>query len=131
MNRLRKRYVIIALLAGSAVCTALLFAFGGTKPDSKDGKTSGEIVLTGRVRLVGSMPFPELMISEESGVDWYIRADESAKLKDFEQQNVTVSAHYDIHDVVLADGKKIGVRRVLSNISIVEDNGDNGDNGIE
>jgi hypothetical protein len=118
-----KKHLIIVLVFGIAalVCAASIIALGvGGKQGTDTG--SGEIVLTGRVRLVGNMPFPEFVISEESGEVWYVVSDEMDKFKGLEHQTVTVSATYRIVDMILADGKKIGIRRILSNVTIVKRN---------
>jgi hypothetical protein len=120
--KLKKHLIIILGFAVAAlVCAVVIFANGvGDKQSAGAGAGAGEIVLTGRVRLVGNMPFPEFVISEESGGDWHVVAEEMDKFKGLEHQTVTVSASYRIVDMILADGKKIGVRRILNNITIVK-----------
>jgi hypothetical protein len=121
MNMKLKKHLIIILgfAVAALVCGVVIFALG---VGDKHGVGGGEIVLTGRVRLVGNMPFPEFVISEESGEDWHVVPEEMDKFKGLEHQSVTVSATYKIVDMILADGKKIGVRRILSNITIVKGN---------
>jgi hypothetical protein len=72
---------------------------------------------TGIVRLVGSGPFPELVISG-SDYQWVIR-DERYKLNDFQHRTVTVEGEQTIVELRFANGEVAGIRRELRNIRII------------
>jgi hypothetical protein len=80
----------------------------------------GEITVTGRVRLVGTAHFNDIVVTDGSGNDWYVEGEDRKKLASLEQQQVTVKGVTEYEDLILADGKKIGVRRFLRNITLVE-----------
>jgi hypothetical protein len=80
----------------------------------------GEVTVTGRVRLVGTALFNDIVISDGEGRDWYIEGEDREKLAMKEQRQVTVRGTVESRDIVLADGKKAGVRLVLRKIRIVE-----------
>jgi hypothetical protein len=93
-------------------------------PVSALGRRHGEakrqsIEITGRVRLIGSAPFPDLVLSDETGRDWYVRQEEKDKLSKLEQQTVKIRAAFEVEDIILADGKKVGERRILYDIVLV------------
>lgn len=93
------------------------FALGGKDKTSQEQKT---VEITGRVRIVGNMPFPEMVISDESGKDWYIPSDEKDKLSPYAQRLLTVRARIEHNDMILANGKKIGIRYMLRDIVIIK-----------
>jgi len=77
-----------------------------------------QVQVSGRLRLVGHMPFPELVISGEGG-EWYVAKEEEYKLKDLQQRTVTVEGDETVIDLVFANGFPAGQRRTLANIIIV------------
>ncbi|MDR2364156.1 MAG: hypothetical protein LBD65_07050 [Spirochaetaceae bacterium] len=78
-----------------------------------------EIVrVRGRVRLVGSEPFPEIYISDENGVDWHLERREGRALLPYQQRIITVEGQADTLELILANGETAGVRRILRNIRI-------------
>jgi hypothetical protein len=101
-----------------------LTALGGTDSSARDQEaaTDGEALLLqirGRVRLVGNMPFPQLVISDDER-DWYLEGDDEALLRGYEQRIVSVEGNPEYHDLILANGQKIGTRYLLRNIKIIE-----------
>ena len=72
----------------------------------------------GRVRLVGSEPFPEIHISDENGVDWYLERREGRALLPYQQRIITVEGEAHTLELILANGEYAGVRRILRNIRI-------------
>ena len=76
------------------------------------------VQVTGKVRLVGSDSFSELVISSEDK-QWYIASDEIKKLKDLQQRIVTVEGEETIKEMKWASGGSAGTRIYLSNIRIV------------
>jgi len=73
---------------------------------------------TGRVRLVGSGPVSELVITGE-GKQWYIAKEEMQKLNAFQQQTVTVEGEETIRELRWANGRPAGKRRYLHNIKLM------------
>ena len=80
----------------------------------------GEVTVTGRVRLVGTSVFNDIVISDSEGRDWYVEGEDREKLAAKEQQQVTVRGSAETRDIILADGKKAGVRFILRNITLLE-----------
>jgi hypothetical protein len=112
---------------------ALLFLFsvfsasalGKKEEPVKTGETQGSypegiIRLRGRVRLVGSMPLPHLVVSDSAGQDWYVEGADKNSISGYEQQIVTVEGRAEYRDLILANGEKIGVRRLLRDITVLE-----------
>ncbi|GMO32876.1 MAG: hypothetical protein Ta2F_08820 [Termitinemataceae bacterium] len=83
-------------------------------------KESGKVMVTGIVRLVGSVPFTEFVITDNDGNDWFVFDKEREKFEKYQQQKVTVKADAFYNDLVLAGGKKVGVKRTLKNIIFVQ-----------
>ena len=107
MNRLF-RLSLLALL----LCLAAVLPAGG-------GKEKEPVVqVTGRVRLVGTGNFPELVISGPEK-DWYIDRDERQKLMDLQHRTVTVEGNESVRELKLAGGMSAGERRTLKNIKII------------
>jgi len=75
------------------------------------------VEVTGIVRLVGSAPFYEIVISGE--YNWYVARDEMEKLHDLQHQTVTVEGEETITELFFAGGMPAGRRRELKNIRII------------
>ena len=113
--------------------TVILFAGGGKEKNANmemeqisqsiehaeavmETGTAAEV--TGIVRLIGSGPAPELVITGLNG-EWYIDREEEYKLKDLQQQTVTVIGEETIKALKFANGLSAGERRTLKNITII------------
>ncbi len=82
------------------------------------GKT---VEITGTVRLVGSEPFNEIVVTEAEKYDWYIENREDRNIiSKYEQQTVTVKGTVILKEMILANGKSLGNRRILANISLIK-----------
>ncbi|MFW5776706.1 MAG: hypothetical protein ACOCZB_05400 [Spirochaetota bacterium] len=79
------------------------------------------VVVEGRVRRVGSDPFTELVITDADGVDWYLSDDAEAALAGLEQDRVRVRGEVRLRRMLLADGRDLGTRRELTNVTILEE----------
>jgi hypothetical protein len=106
---------------------ALLFPLGKKEPVSVDTGNlydtvqSGQTVeLSGTIRLVGSQPFPELVLSDAGGNDWYIARESRALVSGYEQRTVTVRGKAELKEMVLADGRSLGHRRILSELVLLK-----------
>jgi len=83
------------------------------------GKEKGAVVkVTGVVRLVGSSPVSEILISGESG-QWYIAREEARKFMDLQHRTVTIQGAETVEKLTLANGLPAGERRTLNNIKII------------
>ena len=76
------------------------------------------VQISGRVRLVGHEPFPELVISGENG-EWYIAKEEEYKLRDLQQRTVEIEGEETVIALIFANGMSAGQRRTLTNIKII------------
>jgi hypothetical protein len=82
-------------------------------------ETGATVEVTGLVRLVGSEPFPELVITGRDDHDWYIAREESAALRKYERRTITVRGIATRQEMVLANGKRLEDRLVLSKVKVV------------
>jgi hypothetical protein len=93
----------------------------GSAPGGQTDAPPGEIVqIRGRIRLVGNMPFPRLVITDESDRDWYLEGADRELLAAHEQRTLMVSGQTEYQDIILANGTKAGVRRFLRDVRIIE-----------
>jgi hypothetical protein len=84
------------------------------------GQAGDVVEVTGRVRLVGNIPFAELVITDASEQDWYIDMDSRSVLTAYEQRVVMVRGTLELLDMVLANGRRVGTRRVLRNVRLIK-----------
>jgi hypothetical protein len=75
--------------------------------------------VTGRVRLVGSGPGMELVITG-TGREWRIDKDDRDKLRNLQQQTVTVEGEESSEEMTFANGRAAGTWYFLRNIKIIE-----------
>lgn len=93
----------------------------GSAPGGQTDAPPGEILqIRGRIRLVGNMPFPRLVITDESDQDWYLEGADRDLLAAHEQRTLVVSGRTEYQDIILANGTRAGVRRFLRDIRIIE-----------
>jgi hypothetical protein len=94
----------------------------GKADESSETAPQNRIVqVSGRVRLVGTGVFPELVISGETR-EWFIDKDEQHKLIEFQQSVVTVEGAETYTDLTFANGLPAGRRYALKNIRLVSVN---------
>jgi hypothetical protein len=79
-----------------------------------------EVEVSGRVRLVGSEPFPDLVLTDQEEHTWYIDPADRKTIAAYEQQTVTIRGTVELKEMVLANGKSLGSRRTLSGITLVK-----------
>jgi hypothetical protein len=75
--------------------------------------------VSGVVRLVGSGPMVELLISNEDR-EWQIDRQDRDRLWDLQQQTVTVEGEEWTEELTFANGRPAGERLHLRNITIIE-----------
>ena len=81
-----------------------------------------EMQVTGRIRIVGSEPFPETVITDEKENNWYIAKESRQALSDYQQQTITVKGTLELKKMVLANGEILGYRRILHKVGLVSVN---------
>jgi hypothetical protein len=81
-----------------------------------------EIILRGRVRLVGTAPVSRLVITDGEDRDWYLEGPDRELLAPLEQEIVTVRGRPEYRDIILANGKKAGVERLLRDLTLSGEN---------
>ncbi|GHV94328.1 hypothetical protein AGMMS50293_06480 [Spirochaetia bacterium] len=134
---LLQKSAFLPLLLGLLFLPALLFPLGGTEQDGSSGKGTrskplrgtglyakaldGQYVeLAGRIRLVGSAPFPELVLSDGENNDWYIEKASREIVSAYEQQTVTIRGKLTLQDMILANGTVLDKRRMLSELTLIK-----------
>jgi hypothetical protein len=91
---------------------------GIREPAPEDTETrDSQVRVSGRVRLVGSALFPQLVISGEDR-EWYIEKEEESKLLDLQQRIVTVEGTESYTELRFANGSPAGRRYTLRNIKV-------------
>jgi len=101
----------LALLCAAANAHAL---GGGERDSAKPHK----VEVSGTVRLVGSSPMTQLVITGE-GREWFVEPGEQGKLMHLQQQAVTVRAKEYYQDRFFANGSPAGRQYFLKDITIV------------
>jgi hypothetical protein len=76
------------------------------------------VELSGRVRLVGSEPFPDLVLTGGDGKDWYLEGPDRRALQGYEQRTVKVRGRAELRELVLANGRSLGFRCFLRDVEI-------------
>jgi len=100
--------------------TAALPAWGSREEKNTAAQEEkGTLVrVSGRVRLVGSAPVTELVITGPDK-EWYIAKEDEYKLRDLQQQIVTVEGIETVEKLTFASGLPAGERRTLKNIKLI------------
>jgi hypothetical protein len=89
-------------------------AAGGT------AAAQGELLLSGRVRLVGSALFPRLALTDEEGRDWFVEGADRRLLAPYEQCRVKVRGRPEYREIILAKGQRAGTERFLRALRLEE-----------
>jgi hypothetical protein len=112
----------IFLFVGFLFCITGLYALGNREKETVSSRTPDNNVkivqVTGIVRMVGSSPMNELVISG-SETQWYIKREERNKLNHLQHNTVTVEGEETERELIFASGLPAGIRRELSNIRII------------
>jgi hypothetical protein len=101
--------------------TLMAVAFSAAMPQNagEPPPQGEELVIRGRVRLLGSMPLSRLAISDDEDQDWYLEGADRERLAPYEQQMVTVKGRGEYEDIILENGRKFGLRRFLLDVAIL------------
>jgi hypothetical protein len=107
------------------LCLAFLFAAGdsfalGNRAKQSQGEEEGlrEVVVSGKIRLVGSSPMTSLVITGEDR-EWHIEHEEKEKFMELQQQEITIRAKEYSYDHVFANGTSAGRYYYLKDIIII------------
>jgi hypothetical protein len=80
---------------------------------------SERITVSGKVLLVGNVPFVEMIIHDSKGRDWFVSGDDRESLNALVGEEVTVEGVPQETELSLADGTKKFKRYSLSQIVIL------------
>ncbi len=110
--------LLLAALAFPLAASGLFDA--KLKPADWDrAKTGARVELSGIVRVVGNEPFTETVITDSDGHDWFVDSSSAGLLKGMEHKPVTVTGTVERKPMILANGKKLGDRRVLRDLTVL------------
>jgi hypothetical protein len=120
--------LFLALLISAALP---LHALGGREPApaepaiplSAPGTAATEakhITVTGTIRLLGNEPFPELVLTDSDGNDWYLDGDAKEKARPYQHRELTLRGRPEYKEMTLANGMSVGIRRLLRDAVILE-----------
>jgi hypothetical protein len=94
-------------------------ALSGPSADGGTAEPQNRLVrVSGRVRMVGTGIFPEIVITGDNR-EWHIDKAEQSKLTDLQQRTVTVEGAESYADLNFANGLPAGRRYTLKNIKLV------------
>ncbi|GMO62676.1 MAG: hypothetical protein Ta2A_09490 [Treponemataceae bacterium] len=116
-DKMKKKLFWIAVFFAVTAFVALLAQARQSEP-ARRAKGAQKITVTGAVRLVGSAPFYDVVITDSAGKDWFIESSEQKQFEQFQQQKITVQASVEYIDMVLADGKFLGQRAIIKNVKL-------------
>jgi hypothetical protein len=99
------------------------YSFGKKEKTSSNWETvqnNQKVTVTGKVRLVGNEPFAEYVIADENDKQWYIDDESKEKILFKEQNKIVVTAIAQRKKMILANGRELEDKRVLTIINIIE-----------
>jgi len=76
------------------------------------------VQVTGRVRLVGSGPMTEIVITGPDK-EWYVSREEDRLLRELQHRTVTIEGYESVFELRFANGFYAGQRRTLKDIKIL------------
>ena len=89
-------------------------------PSVWEKATAGQIAqVSGKVRRVGNDPLTVLIITDSADRDWYLDEAGTSLLQSYEQRAIMVKGTVELKEMVLANGKKLGTRRILTDVTII------------
>ena len=123
---MKGKLVIFAVMLVVAAATLPVFAFGlwdkdpVSNPDWASVKEGDRVIVSGKIRLVGSAASNSLVLTDSSDKDWYVDDAEREKLALMEQRETTLSAVVRLDPIKFADGTELPDKRVLTGIELVK-----------
>ncbi|GMO47258.1 MAG: hypothetical protein Ta2B_29270 [Termitinemataceae bacterium] len=100
------------------ICAAQIFAQGQKEVTGKPQNKT--VTVSGTIRIVGSSPFAELVLTDADDKDWYFFDDEGTSLKVYQKKQITVTGTPVYEEIILPNGKKNGIKRYLKNVKIAD-----------
>ena len=114
MNKIFRFTMIVFFL-----CLAVTsFAWGKKEVKPETAEKGTLIQVSGRVRLVGNDPFPEIVITAQQG-EWYVDKEDEHKFKELQHKTVTVEGLETVKKLTFANGMPAGERRMLKSVKII------------
>ncbi|HQF74490.1 MAG TPA: hypothetical protein PK786_11435 [Treponemataceae bacterium] len=123
---MKGKLVIFAVMLVVAAATLPVFAFGSrdkepaANPDWTQVKEGDRVIVSGKIRLVGSAVSNSLVLTDSSDKDWYVDEAERDVLALMEQRETTLSAVVRLDPIKFADGTELPDKRVLTGIELVK-----------
>ena len=123
---MKAKLAVLTALLVVAVTALPMFAFGSrdkepaANPDWTQVKEGDRVIVSGKIRLVGSAASNSLVLTDSSDKDWYVDDAEREKLALMEQRETTLSAVVRLDPIKFADGTELPDKRVLTGIEVVK-----------
>jgi len=123
---MKAKLAVLTALLVVAVTALPLFAFGSrdkepaANPDWTQVKEGDRVIVSGKIRLVGSAVSNSLVLTDSSDKDWYVDEAERDVLALMEQRETTLSAVVRLEPLKFADGTELPDKRVLTGIELVK-----------
>lgn len=123
---MKAKLAVLTALLVVAVTALPMFAFGSrdkepaANPDWTQVKEGDRVIVSGKIRLVGSAASNSLVLTDSSDKDWYVDEAERDVLALMEQRETTLSAVVRMDPIKFADGTELPDKRVLTGIELVK-----------
>jgi hypothetical protein len=123
---MKAKFAVLTVMLVVAVTALPMFAFGSrdkepaANPDWTQVKEGDRVIVSGKIRLVGSAASNSLVLTDSSDKDWYVDEAEREKLALMEQREATLSAVVRLDPIKFADGTELPDKRVLTGIELVK-----------
>ena len=123
---MKAKLAVLTALLVVAVTALPLFAFGSrdkepaANPDWTQVKEGDRVIVSGKIRLVGSAVSNSLVLTDSSDKDWYVDDSEREVLARMEQREATLSGVVRLEPLKFADGTELPDKRVLTGIELVK-----------
>ena len=123
---MKAKLAVLTALLVVAVTALPMFAFGSrdkepaANPDWTQVKEGDRVIVSGKIRLVGSAASNSLVLTDSSDKDWYVDEAERDVLALMEQRETTLSAVVRLDPIKFADGTELPDKRVLTGIEVVK-----------
>jgi hypothetical protein len=123
---MKAKLAVLTALLVVAVTALPMFAFGSrdkepaANPDWTQVKEGDRVIVSGKIRLVGSAVSNSLVLTDSSDKDWYVDEAERDVLALMEQRETTLSAVVRLEPIKFADGTELPDKRVLTGIELVK-----------
>jgi hypothetical protein len=76
------------------------------------------LTIHGRLRLVGGEPFPDLVLTDPEGNEWYLDRQYRKALEVYQHREITLRGEAETREMILANGRVLGTRRFLRNAEL-------------